>query len=78
MKETVSQFTGTPMNERECYARALEHLQAANNCFRGLAQLRGDMSWLKVVRVLDQVIDNVRKLMTRGGSRLLWLPNRER
>ncbi len=70
--------SGTPMSETELYARSIDHLQAAANCFRGLAASRKDARWLLPVRILDQIVERVRAMMTRGGSRLLWLPERDR
>lgn len=76
MRNQTTQFTHTPQTEPELYARAIDHLQAACNCFRGLAQMRKDMRWLMVVRAMDEMIDRVRRLMSRGGPRLLWMPPR--
>jgi hypothetical protein len=70
--------SGTPMSETELYASSIDHLNAAANCFRGLAASRKDARWLLPVRILDQIIERVRAMMTRGGARLLWLPEKER
>lgn len=70
------QFTGTPLTERECFARSIDHMQSAINCFRGLAQLRKDMKWLLAVRNMEKMIDQVKREIDRGGSPVLWLPER--
>ena len=71
-------FSGTPMTEVECFTRAIDHLQSASNCFRGLAQLRGDMRWLLPVRIMDQMVDKIKVMMVKPGKSLLWLPERDR
>lgn len=66
--------SGSPMSERDCYQRALFHLNGLRTSLRGLVAARRDMRWLLIVRILDQIEDNIRKLMVKGGSRIVWLP----
>lgn len=75
-REVVQEFSGTPMTERECFARMIDHLNAAMNCARGLAQLRRDMKWLIAVRNLEHIQDQVRQEIHKGGAPVLWLPER--
>lgn len=75
---------GTPMSERDCYTRAIHHAQGLRDCCRGLAMLRADdqnhaFGWLAVVKILEQLVDNIQKLMMRGVNRSnLILPARFR
>lgn len=75
---------GTPLSERDCYERALHHAQGLRDSCRGLALLRaGDANhafgWLAIVRILEQLVDSIQKLMTRGVHRSnLILPQRFR
>lgn len=75
-RNTVQQFSGTPMTEPECFARAMDHMQSAINCFRGLAVMRRDMKWLIAVRNMEKMIDQVKAEINKGGAPLLWLPER--
>jgi hypothetical protein len=77
-REQRFDISSTPLSEPELYSRAIDHLASASACFRGLAAHRKDARWLLPVRLLDEITDRVRRLMTRGGSRLLWLPERDR
>ena len=77
MPEIAGQrITGTPLSERECFQRAIEGLSDASHALRGMAALRKDARWLIPVRILDQVIDRIRRLKDQGGARVLWLPDR--
>ena len=75
---------GTPMSERDCYQEALYHARGLRDSVRGLALLRaGDKNhafgWLSIVHILDQLVDNIQKLMVRGVNRTnLILPHRFR
>jgi hypothetical protein len=75
---------GTPLSERDCFERAIHHATGLRDSVRGLALLRaGDKNhafgWLTIVQVLDQLIDNIKKLMVRGVNRTpLILPARFR
>lgn len=69
--------TGTPLSERECYGMYLEANANAVNALRGLAAARKDARWLMAVRIHEQIMDNVKKLINKGGSRVIWLPGHE-
>jgi hypothetical protein len=69
--------SGSPMSEAELFLRSVDHLQSAATCFRGIAAHRKDARWLLPVRILDQVVDRVKRLRDQGGARVLWLPDRE-
>lgn len=75
---------GTPLSEKDCYQRALFHAQGLRDSCRGLALLRADdqnhaFGWLTIVKVLEQLVDNIQRLMTRGVTRSnLFLPARFR
>jgi hypothetical protein len=66
--------SGTPMSERECFHRALYHLNGLKACMSGLANSRKDMRWLIPVRICNQIEDSIKKLIDRGGPRVVWLP----
>lgn len=66
------------MSETQCFTLCIEHLQGARDCLRGLAILRADARWLIPVQLLDQLVDRIKKVMHRPGSRMLWLPQRTR
>lgn len=85
MSELMGQMQhGTPLSERDCYERALHHARGLRDSVRGLALLRaGDTNhafgWLAIVKVLEQLVDNIQKLMVRGVNRSnLILPARFR
>lgn len=75
---------GSPLSERDCYQLALDHSRGLRDACRGLALLRaGDQNhafgWLTIVRILDQLTDNIQNLMVRGVNRTnLILPDRFR
>ena len=69
--------TGTPLSEIACFQVTIEGLQHARDGLRGLAIMRGDMKWLMVVRLIEELIDRVTKMMNRGGRPLMWMPHRE-
>lgn len=75
---------GTPLSERDCFQRAIFHATGLRDSVRGLALLRaGDKNhafgWLAMVNILDQLVDNIRKMMVRGVNRTpLILPARFR
>jgi len=66
--------SGTPLSERELFQLCLQHIGGLKGALRGLAASRKDIRWLVPVRLLDRMEDHVKKLIVRGGSRVLWLP----
>jgi len=68
--------TGTPMSERDCYQRLLFHVNGVKTALHGLAALRLDARWTMCVRIMDRLEDSVKRLIDRGGPRVLWLPPR--
>lgn len=68
--DRVQQFGGTPVTEVECYFRALEHLNAAINCLRGLAHHRKDTRWVGLAKVVEGVIAAAKRGITKGGPRI--------
>ena len=70
-------ITGSPLSERDCYARAIYHIQGLRECLRGLALLRNDLRWLVPVRFAEQLEYNVRRMMTARQSKILVLPERD-
>ena len=59
-------ITGTPYTERECFARLVNDIGNARDAARGMAQLRKDMRWQHVAGLLDQMRDNIQRLMVSG------------
>jgi hypothetical protein len=85
MPELLNQrISGTPMSEKDCFERAIFHATGLRDSVRGLALLRHNdtnhaFGWLAIVQVLDQLVDNIKKLMVRGVNRSnLILPSRFR
>lgn len=83
MAELLNQrINGTPMSEKDCFQQAIYHVRGLRDCVRGLALLRaGDQNhafgWLSLVKILDQLHDNIQKMMVRGVNRTnLILPAR--
>ena len=62
---------GTAINERDAFVLTLEGLNKARDGLRCVAQLRGDLRWLYAVRVLEQVIDNVKRNMNARATKPL-------
>jgi hypothetical protein len=68
---------GTPLSERDCYVRAIYHVQGLKKCLEGLAVNRMDSRWLMCVRIMDRIEDHIKRLIDKGGPRIVWMPPRE-
>lgn len=79
MPELIGQrVSGTPLSERQCFELAIEHCHGLRDSLRGLALLRADTRWLIPVRLIEKMEDSIRKLMVKGGPRIVLLPDRYR
>lgn len=75
MPEIEGQRTmGTPLSERELFHRCLYHLNGLKACLSGIANNRKDIRWLVPVRICNKIEDSIKKLIDRGGPRVIWLP----
>ena len=69
-------ISGTPLSERELYARYLDLNGQMINVVRGMAASRKDSRWLHLARIHDGIADEVKKLIDKGGPRIVWMPDR--
>lgn len=78
MPEIAGQIhTGRPLSERECFQHLLFHINGVKTALHGLAVLRMDTRWVMCVRIMDKVEDSVKRLIDKGGPRVIWMPDRD-
>lgn len=77
MPEIAGQrITGTPMNERELFGRAIDAIHNLRDCYRGLALSRGDEKWLLPARLMEELEDRTKRMMTQRQTPFLILPRK--
>lgn len=60
------------VSERELYIMLLDGIAKAREAARGLGHKRGDMRWIKVAGMFDQLQDNGKKLFDKAqGTRVI-------
>ena len=75
MAELAGQrITGSPMNERELFGRALDSIRTLRDCYRGLGLLRNDERWLVPARMMEQLEDQTKQLMVAKHRPFLIIP----
>jgi len=62
------------MTEIDCFKRLIDALDNARNAANGLAQLRKDMRWYVIAKMLDAIRDKTTKLMTKPKN--IIIPSR--
>ncbi len=78
MPEIAGQrITGIDVTERELFARSIHHIKSLRDCYRGLALKRGDEHWLVPPRMMEELEDRTKRLMTARQTPFLILPRRE-
>ena len=73
--ELVGQTTtGSEMSEAQIMARALYHLNGFRACMSQMVAARRDARWIVPARVCNQIEVSIKRLVDRGGPRIVWLP----
>lgn len=67
---------GRTMSERELFTEALGNIKRLRDCYRGLALSRGDERWLVPARLMEELEDRTKRLMTQRQTPFLILPRR--
>lgn len=57
--------SSSAMTEVDCFKRLIDALENARHSANGLAQLRKDMRWYVIAKMLDAIKDKVSKLMVK-------------
>lgn len=62
-KEVPNQIiSGSAMSERDCFLMLIDSIGNARNCANGIAQLRKDIRWVAITKILDEMKDKVELL----------------
>lgn len=68
---------GRTMSERELFSEAIANIKKLRDCYRGLALSRNDERWLVPARLMEELEDRTKKLMTQRQTPYLILPRRQ-
>jgi nitrate reductase beta subunit len=75
MPEIAGQIIeGRQMSERELFVHAIQNIKQLRDCYRGLALSRGDERWLVPARMMEELEDRTKRMMTARQSPFLILP----